>query len=68
MQAYVGLAFRQTTVFDPLRSLAILGTSGLLAVGLAVYLFNWDSRNDSRRGHPLMALLVLVPYVAGMLL
>jgi ABC-2 type transport system permease protein len=68
MQAYLGLAFRQETVFDPVRSLVILAASGLLALGLAVYLFNWDSRNNARRGHPLMALLVLVPYVAGILL
>lgn len=68
MQAYVGLAFRQPTVFDPARSLLILASSGLIAFGLAIYLFNWDSQNNTRRGHPLMALLVLVPYVVGILL
>jgi ABC-2 type transport system permease protein len=68
MQAYLGLAFHQETVFDPMRSLAILATSGLLAFGLAIYLFNWDSRNNAHRGHPLMALLVLIPYVAGIIL
>ena len=68
MQAYVGLAFRQATVFDPARSLAILATSGLIAFGLSIYLFNWDSHNNSRRGHPLMALLVLLPYLAGIFL
>ncbi len=68
MQAYVGLAFHQATVFDPMRSLVILGTSGLIAIGLAVFLFNWDSHNNARRGHPLMALLVLLPYLAGSLL
>ena len=30
---------------------------GILAFGLAIYLFNWDSRNAARRGHPLLALL-----------
>jgi ABC-2 type transport system permease protein len=68
MQAYLGLAFRQETVFDPMRSLVILAASGLVAFCLAVYLFNWDSRNNARRGHPFMALLVLVPYLAGILL
>ncbi len=68
MQAYVGLAFRQVTVFDPARSLAILAASGVIAFALAIYLFNWDSRNNTSRGHPLMALLVLLPYVAGILL
>lgn len=68
MQAYLGLAFGQETVFDPLRSLAILAVSGLAALGLAVYLFNWDSSNQARRGHPLLAVLVLVPYVVGIML
>ena len=67
MQAYLGLAFQQETVFDPMRSLAILAASGVVAFGLAVYLFNWDSRNNARRGHPIMALLALVPYVAGII-
>lgn len=66
MQACVGLAYQQSTVFDPLRSLVILAASGLIAFGLAIYLFNWDSRNNARKGHPLMALLVLLPYVTGM--
>jgi ABC-2 type transport system permease protein len=67
MQAYLGLAYGQATQFDPVLSAGILLTSGLIALGLAVYLFNWDSSNSTRRGHPLMALLVLVPYVVGML-
>jgi len=46
----------------------VLAASGLLAFGLAVYLFNWDRRNQSRRGHPLMALLVFVPYVISIFL
>ena len=49
-------------------SLAILLTSGILAFGLATYLFNWDRRNSTQRGHPLLALLALLPYVVGMLL
>jgi ABC-2 type transport system permease protein len=68
MQAFMGLAYGQETVFDPLVSVLVLLTSGLLAFGLAIYLFNWDSRNSARRGHPLLALLVLVPYIAGILL
>jgi ABC-2 type transport system permease protein len=68
MQAYMGLAFQAETVFDPWLSVAVLLATGVLAFGLAVYLFNWDSRNSSRRGHPLLALLVLVPLIAGALL
>lgn len=63
--AYTGLAYGQETLFNPYISVAVLLVSGLLAFGLSIYLFNWDSRNSSRRGHPLMALLVLVPYIAS---
>ncbi len=66
MQAFAGLAFGQETVFDPVRSVIILGSSGMLAFGLAIYLFNWDSHNAARRGHPLLALLAAVPYIAGL--
>ena len=45
----------------------VLLASSVLAFGLAVYLFNWDNKNRARRGHPVMALLVLVPYLASIL-
>ncbi len=65
MQAYLGLAYNQQTVFNPMTSVAVLLTSGLLAFGLAIYLFSWDTQNSVRRGHPLMALLAVIPYVAA---
>ena len=65
MQAYWGLAYGQQTVLNPIASVLILLTGGLLAGGLAVYLFNWDSKNRARRGHPLLALLALAPYLIG---
>jgi ABC-2 type transport system permease protein len=68
MQALTGLAFGQPTVFDPVRSAIILGSSGILAFALAIYLFNWDSRNAARRGHPLLALLAAIPYVVGLVI
>lgn len=68
MQAFEGLAYGRPTVFSPWLSVVILLASTLLAFGLAIYLFNWDSRNQTRRGHPLMALLVLVPYLLGIML
>lgn len=68
MQAYLGIAFQQPVVFKPMLSIAVLAASTLIAFGLSVYLFNWDSRNNSRRGHPLLALLVLVPYIVSMFL
>jgi ABC-2 type transport system permease protein len=68
MQAFTGLAFSQQTVVDPVRSVIFIAVSGLLAIGLAAYLFNWDSRNNTRRGHPLMGLLVMAPYLISIIL
>ena len=68
MNAFRGLAQDLTADFDPLGSLVILLASGVLAFGLAIYLFNWDRRNTTQRGHPLLALLVMLPYVVGILL
>ena len=68
LQAYIGLTYGQNTLIDPMIAVAVLLVSGLLAFGLSVYLFNWDSKNTSRRGHPLMALLALVPYIVSVFL
>jgi ABC-2 type transport system permease protein len=68
MQAFLGLAYRQETTFDPIVSVIVLSVSMVLAFGLAIYLFNWDSKNKTRHGHPLMALLALAPYVAAIFL
>lgn len=67
MQAFLGFAYGQPTVFDPLTSILVLLAGGVLALTLAIYLFNGDSRNPSRRGHPLIGLLALAPYVVGAL-
>lgn len=68
MNAFRGLAQDFPADFDPLGSLIILLASGVLAFGLAIYLFNWDRHNSTQRGHPLLALLSLLPYVVGILL
>jgi ABC-2 type transport system permease protein len=67
MNAFNGLAMGGGADFDPWGSVIALFASGLLAFGLALYLFRWDSRNTARRGHPLLALLVLLPFVVGIL-
>jgi ABC-2 type transport system permease protein len=54
--------------FLPWGSVIILMTSGILAFGLAMYLFSWDNHNATRRGNPLLAWLFLVPYVIGIFL
>jgi len=46
----------------------VLAALGIFSVFLATYLFSWDSQNSTRRGHPVLALLVLVPLIAGILL
>jgi len=68
MQAYLGLAYGQPTTFNTTVSIWVLVASLLLGFSLAIYLFNWDSKNQTRRGHPLMALLILIPYIAAILL
>jgi ABC-2 type transport system permease protein len=68
MQAMDGLAYSRVTIFDPNLSLVVLAASGLVSTVLALYLFNWDSRNNSRRGHPLMALIAALPFIAGVFL
>lgn len=68
MNAFDGLAMGKSAAFSPLGSVIILFVSGVLAFGLAVYLFSWDRRNTTRRGHPLLALLVLLPYAVGIFL
>ncbi len=68
MQAYNGLAYGQPTVMNPLVSLLLLLASGVLAFVLGIYLFSWDSRNATRRGHPALALLAIVPLVVGAIL
>ena len=68
MNAFNKLAMGKESAFSPLGSVIILCTSGILAFGLAAYLFSWDSRNSTRRGHPLLALVVLLPYIIGIVL
>jgi ABC-2 type transport system permease protein len=68
MNAFNGLAMGKVAAFSPWGSVLVLFLSGFLAFGLASYLFSWDSRNTTRRGHPLLALLILLPYALGIFL
>jgi ABC-2 type transport system permease protein len=68
MNAFNGLAMGKVAAFSPWGSVIVLLISGILAFGLAVYLFSWDSRNTARRGHPFLALLVLLPNIVGIFL
>jgi ABC-2 type transport system permease protein len=68
MQAFFGFAYNQETVIDPWLSVGVLLVSGILAFILAIFLFNWDSTNQTRRASPLLGLLILVPYIAATLI
>ena len=68
MNAFQGLAQNQISAFDPVWSVLILLMGGILSFGLANYLFCWDSQNKTRRGHPALALLALLPYALGVIL
>ncbi len=68
MNAFNGLAMGVETDFSPWGSVLVLMSGGLLAFGLAVFLFSWDSRSSTRKGNPLLALLALVPYLIQILL
>jgi ABC-2 type transport system permease protein len=68
MNAFNGLAMGTEATVSPWGSVIVLLAAGILAFGLAVYLFSWDSRNSTRRGSPWLALLVLLPFVLGIFL
>jgi ABC-2 type transport system permease protein len=68
MNSFRGLAFERSADFSVWGSVLILLASGLTATCLAMYLFSWDSRNPTRRGQTWLALLVLVPGIAGIFL
>ena len=63
MNAWNALAFGQPASIDPLWSVLILLAGGLIAFGLAVLLFQWDSHNQQRGRSPYLAVLALVPYI-----
>jgi ABC-2 type transport system permease protein len=52
--------------FNAYGSVAVLFASGALALGLALYLFNWDSQNKIRT-HTVLGLLVMLPYMLAAL-
>jgi ABC-2 type transport system permease protein len=61
-------SYQQFLGYDPLWSILILFIGGVISFGLAIFLFNWDNRNNTRRGHPALAFLIMIPYIAGAIL
>jgi ABC-2 type transport system permease protein len=68
MNALNGLAMGRGADFSPWGSVVLLLLSGVLAFGLAAYLFSWDSRNTTRRGPAWLAWLALLPNAVGIFL
>ncbi len=68
MNAWQALAFNMDYLFNPWVALLVLLAGSILAFGLAIYLFTWDSKNRRAGRSSLLGLLVLVPYVLGALL
>jgi ABC-2 type transport system permease protein len=68
LHAFQGLGQGQASGVNPWAAVAILLAGGVLAFGMAIFLFSWDSQNTTRRGHPALALLAMVPYVVGAVL
>ena len=59
--------YGREVVVDPALAAAVLVSSAVLAFAVASYSFNWDRKNATRRGHPALGLLALLPFVVGML-
>jgi len=68
MNAFNSLAMGKVADFSPCGSVVVLMLGSLLAFALAVQLFRWDHHNATRRGHPLLGILVFVPYAASVFL
>jgi len=58
-------SYNQSIEYNPVWSMIILLLGGILSFVLAIYLFNWDSRNNTRRGHPLFGFIAILPYIIG---
>ncbi len=67
INAFRGLTQQLSVDFNPIASILILLTGGLLAFFLALYLFNWDQRNPVTK-HRYLAILALLPYLIGVFL
>jgi ABC-2 type transport system permease protein len=68
MNAFRAFAMGLPADISPWISVTVLGATGLLAYGLAIFLFNWDRHNATRRGNPLLGFLVLIPALVGIAL
>jgi ABC-2 type transport system permease protein len=63
MNAYNGLVMGAQADFSAWGSVVTLLCGGVVAFLLALILFSWDSRNTTRKAHPLLGLTALLPYL-----
>jgi len=59
--------YGREVLVDPALAAAVLVASAVVTFAVAAYSFNWDRKNATRRGHPALALLAILPFVVGML-
>lgn len=53
---------------NPILSVLVLALGAILTLILAIYLFNWDSHNETRKKHPALVSIAIVPFAAAVLL
>jgi len=58
-------SYQQYLGYDALWSILVLFAGGIISFSLAIFLFNWDSKNNTRKGHPAFAFFAMVPYIVG---
>jgi ABC-2 type transport system permease protein len=68
MDAFRGLAMGLEPSFNPLYEVLILLAGSLLAFGLALSLFTWDTPDAQARKRLPLAALAMLPYLIGMIL
>ncbi|MEA3337194.1 MAG: ABC transporter permease [Chloroflexota bacterium] len=68
MNLFRGPAMGLPAEYSATLAAAVLLAVGLLAFGLALYLYTWDARNSERRASPALAVLSLIPLVISMFL
>ncbi len=67
INAWRGMAFSMSAIMDPRWSLLVLLASGVIAYGLAIYLFNWDSQNRQAGRSAWLGLLALAPFILAVI-
>ena len=58
-------SYQQFLGYNPIWSFLILLTGGIISFGLAIFLFNWARPHNTKKGHPALAFLIMIPYIVG---